>query len=314
MAGNATAVAQMEEAAALMRDAGLTVTASSGWKDRGRSSSVDYWHITDHHTANPNDNDAILINGRPDLAGPLCNYALHEYGDVVLIASGRANHAGEATVSSSNSVGIEATGPQKDASGNWMTGPGAFPGNYDAYIVMNACILASLGLEDVSRIEGHYEICIPEGRKGDPYFSMPTMRTQVAEGGDMGLSSDDKNWLKGEFQRIYDHDGADTVAITRGEINGQINTSGQHFKDSNRATYENENAHFKYLARGEAPDGTTNKGGQHFRDSNRAIYELVSALAEALGVTPEQLAAILHERFGWPPPAVPEAESGRGRS
>jgi N-acetylmuramoyl-L-alanine amidase len=306
MAGNAAAVAQMEQAAALCRDAGLTVIAASGWKDRGRSSSVDYWHITDHHTANPNDNDDILINGRPDLAGPLCNYALHEHGDVVLIASGRANHAGEATVSSSNSVGIEATGPQQDSSGNWMTGPGAFPGNYDAYIILNACILASLGYEDVGRIEGHYEICIPKNRKGDPYFSMPDMRRQVQEGGaDMGLSDDDKKYLDSKFKWIYDHDGADTVAITRGEINGTINTSGQHYKDSNRAAYEQENQHFLYLARGQSPDGTINKGGQHFWDSNRATYELVSALAEALGVPAEQLAGILHERFGWPQPEPP---------
>jgi hypothetical protein len=36
----------------------------------------------------------VVIDGRPDLRGPLCNLLLGRHGTVVCIASGRANHAG----------------------------------------------------------------------------------------------------------------------------------------------------------------------------------------------------------------------------
>jgi hypothetical protein len=78
---------------------------------------VSYWAVIAHHTAATNDSDSTLINGRSDLPGPLCNRALPENGDWVLIASGRANHAGEGTLSNFEAQGIEATGPQTSASG-----------------------------------------------------------------------------------------------------------------------------------------------------------------------------------------------------
>jgi N-acetylmuramoyl-L-alanine amidase len=189
MAGNSAAVAEMEECAALMRDSGLTVIASSGWKDRGVSSSVNFWAVLEHHTANPNDNDGILINGRSDLPGPLCNWALHEYGDWVLIASGRANHAGEGTLPSSESYGVEATGPQNYPD---TYGPDAFPNNYDSYVIGTACILAVMG-GDESDVFGHKETARPLGRKIDPYFDMGQFRGAVESGeteGDGFLSAE----------------------------------------------------------------------------------------------------------------------------
>jgi hypothetical protein len=78
---------------------------------------VSYWAVIAHHTAATNDSDSTLINGRSDLPGPLCNWALPENGDWVLIASGRANHAGEGSLSNFEARGIEATGPQTSASG-----------------------------------------------------------------------------------------------------------------------------------------------------------------------------------------------------
>jgi N-acetylmuramoyl-L-alanine amidase len=173
MAGNSANVAEMEEAAALMRDAGLTVLASSGWKDRGRSSDLYPWALIAHHTAATDDITSMLINGRSDLPGPLCNFELREYGDWNLIASGRANHAGEASVTNSESYGIEATGPQNYPD---TYGPAAFPHNYNSYEVGCACILAAMGaaLDDLM---GHKEIA--PTRKIDPYFDMGAFRKGV---------------------------------------------------------------------------------------------------------------------------------------
>jgi hypothetical protein len=223
MAGNSAAVAEMEEAAALMRDAGLEVYATSGWKDRGRSSSVDYRYVIDHHTAATNDITSMLINGRSDLPGPLCNWELQEYGRWGLIASGRANHAGEATVSSSESYGIEATGPQNYPD---VYGPAAFPGNYDSYTVGNACILAAMGITDISRLKGHKEIAVPAGRKIDPYTDMNQMRRDTAAGGveEEDLNTEQHNRLKA----IYDGmvvPGTTTVAEAYELLFGRAKTN-----------------------------------------------------------------------------------------
>lgn len=186
MAGNDAAVRMMEEAAALMDDVGLTVKASSGWKSRGRSADVHYWAVLAHHTASTSDNDALLINGRPDLSGPLCNWALHADGSYVLIASGRANHAGEGTLPSSESQGIEATGP-------WgypdTYGPKAFK-QYDQYELGMACLLAAMNA-DVDDLFGHKETARPVGRKIDPYFDMEPFRKGVATAEEDDLSVED---------------------------------------------------------------------------------------------------------------------------
>jgi hypothetical protein len=115
----------------------------------------------------------------------------------VLIASGRANHAGEGTLSNSEAQGIEATGPQGYPD---TYGPAAFPGNYDSYEIGCACLLAAMGA-DVADLFGHKETARPLGRKIDPYFNMGPFRAGVESGeGDGDLTSDERKWLKA----IYD--------------------------------------------------------------------------------------------------------------
>ena len=233
MAGNSAAAAEMRECAALMRDSGLTVIASSGWENRGRSSDVNYWATLCHHTANPNDNDDILINGRPDLSGPLCNWALHEYGDWVLIASGRANHAGEGTLPSSESYGVEATGPQDYPD---KYGTAAFPNNYDSYVVGVACILAVMG-GDTGDVFGHKETATPPGRKIDPYFDMGQYRGAVKEaepGEEEDLKDDERKWLKALYDETVTTGGDGkqtsdaTLAYRRMRYGSDVPTQGNH--------------------------------------------------------------------------------------
>jgi hypothetical protein len=215
MAGNSNATAMMKEAAALMDDAGLVVKASSGWESRGRSSDVNYWAVIAHHTASTSDNDSLLINGRSDLPGPLCNWALHANGDWVLIASGRANHAGEGTVSNSESQGIEATGP-------WgypdTYGPAAFK-QYDEYEIGCAALLAAMDA-DISDLFGHKETARPVGRKIDPYFDMPSFRTGVESGEDELPYSEQEltNFAKsGAKSALNDWDSARPARLTEDE-------------------------------------------------------------------------------------------------
>ena len=83
------------------RKAGLKVVEVEGWKDRGRPASTGHFDPTEgvatHHTGwpssaqNPAPGIATLVQGRPDLPGPLCQWATAYDGTVYVIAAGRAN-------------------------------------------------------------------------------------------------------------------------------------------------------------------------------------------------------------------------------
>jgi len=197
----------MRRAANLMVERGLRVQYYSGWDGRGRPYSFNpNTGAIDHHTATTSDCDSVLVNGRSDLPGPLCNWALHKDGTWVLIASGYANHAGESqpgAPTNSTGWGIEATGPIPiDASG-----PSAFP-NYDAYATGMACILEAEGW-GTNKIWGHKESCSPSGRKIDPSFNMDSFRKEVAAGGgeeDLPLNDADKSWISNTINNaLYHH-------------------------------------------------------------------------------------------------------------
>lgn len=81
---------------AALRDHGLDARTVPGWETRGSSSFTPRGHVV-HHDAIPTrwqTPPAILTDGRSDLPGPLCNFALNAYGTVYMVAAGRANHAG----------------------------------------------------------------------------------------------------------------------------------------------------------------------------------------------------------------------------
>ena len=87
-----------------LRDFGVTVHESDGCYSRGNGYTSNYTGLIIHHTGSGYGRDyKTLYDGRPDLAGPLCNTSGNEDGSVTLIAAHPANHAG--------------------ASGGWDTAP-----------------------------------------------------------------------------------------------------------------------------------------------------------------------------------------------
>jgi hypothetical protein len=83
-----------------LRAEGCRVVEEGDWKHRGRSGSFEPYGVLWHHTgstssaSNPFPTKDVLINGRPDLAGPLCHVGIGYDGVCHVIAAGRANHAG----------------------------------------------------------------------------------------------------------------------------------------------------------------------------------------------------------------------------
>ncbi|UVK62562.1 endolysin [Arthrobacter phage TaylorSipht] len=90
--------------AGALRKHGLTVVETPGWDRRGflGQDLLEVRGVLWHHTATNrvrfNGADAptvqMCIDGRPDVAGPLCNIVFGRNGTVYLVAAGLANHAG----------------------------------------------------------------------------------------------------------------------------------------------------------------------------------------------------------------------------
>lgn len=80
---------------ARLRAHGVTVREWPGWSSRTNGQAPAYRGGIVHHTGSPYGSAyATLADGRPDLAGPLCNFAGNDDGSLTVVAAGPANHAG----------------------------------------------------------------------------------------------------------------------------------------------------------------------------------------------------------------------------
>ncbi|MFG2106474.1 N-acetylmuramoyl-L-alanine amidase [Micromonospora chersina] len=169
----------LTELAAVARKTSLEVIEVPGWETRGRGEMSDVRAVVCHHTATLNrtaDMPSLdtLINGRPDLSGPLSHFGLSRSGKVYVIASGRCNHAGTVQNPSwgnSHSIGIEAEATGTDA--NWPEVQVA------AFAQLCRVLVDHFGLS-VAAVLGHKEVADPPGRKIDPNFDMAAFRGRVS--------------------------------------------------------------------------------------------------------------------------------------
>jgi len=158
---------------------GLKVETVPGWEKRSAGSFNPKGAVC-HWTAGPKGtlkrpSLAICTNGRSDLPGPLCNVYLSRDGVAVVVAAGRANHAGAGSwhgvTGNSSFFGTECE----------AAGPDDFtPAQRAAYPRVNAafCDLGGFGADMVC---GHSEYATPRGRKSDINgYTMTDMRADVA--------------------------------------------------------------------------------------------------------------------------------------
>jgi len=97
-------MANLDNLPAFLRSKGLTVVETPGWITRGYAGQdlKEIRGVLWHHTATASARYsltgaptlAMCINGRSDLAGPLCNIVFGRNGVVYMVATGVANHAG----------------------------------------------------------------------------------------------------------------------------------------------------------------------------------------------------------------------------
>lgn len=176
----------LTQLAIVARAAGLKVVEVDGWKTRGRPASTGGFApvgVLCHHTATSrasSDKNVVdlLVHGRSDLPGPLCQLGLGRDGTVYVIAAGRANHAGTAKASGTVGagdgnalyIGIEAF---NDGRGEpWP------PAQYDAYVQLCAALCREVTGNSAQTVRAHKETSATG--KIDPTFDMPAFRGRVA--------------------------------------------------------------------------------------------------------------------------------------
>lgn len=191
---------------------GTTIVYSKGWETRGNGQDWAYGGpkgFINHHTAGGNNIylDGNLITGVPGLSGPLCNFAGLYDGDLAVVASYPANHAG--------------------ASGGWDTAPlpvtGMFnrevlgiemqyrgvepmsPAQYQTLLAVNYCAAKVLNWPSFNRIKNHQGTSI-QGKfdmgfaPGKTYDIAAIRRDIAAKGGTAG--TDDKLWNDIQLQMM----------------------------------------------------------------------------------------------------------------
>lgn len=164
-----------------LRAAGLKVAEQPGWQTRGHGAMGAVKGVLCHHTAGPKTGNmpslGVVTNGRPDLAGPLCNLALGRDGTVYCVAAGRAYHAGAGSWHGVTAGNSELIGVEAENTGVGEPWPSV---QLDAYVRLCAAILKHVGADPIMAV-GHKEYCTPKGRKIDPAgIDMEAFRLQVA--------------------------------------------------------------------------------------------------------------------------------------
>ncbi|HEX2578680.1 MAG TPA: N-acetylmuramoyl-L-alanine amidase [Aquihabitans sp.] len=158
----------------VLRDAGLTVVEHAGWRTRGSELRAIHGVVCHHTATSARTSDSavarLLIVGRADLKGPLCQLGLRRSGVFDVITSGRGSHNGFGRWGN-DSIGIEA---YNDGVGEpWR------PVQVDAYQRGCAAICRHLRLS-ASFVQGHKET--DPRRKIDPAgIDMHAFRARVTD-------------------------------------------------------------------------------------------------------------------------------------
>lgn len=187
---------------------GVKVVLSPGWERRGNGQVSDYEGGLMHHTATGYSNATpgsnvhkLLVEGRPDLSGPLCNSAGNEDGSVTIISAGPANHAGASGGRSMGPLPVTSSF-NKRVWGHEIVYPGNTPmkpAQYNTMIILGKVICEILKTNSQC-IRAHAETSITG--KWDPGYApgktinMTEVRTDITNfklnGGEDELSWNEK--------------------------------------------------------------------------------------------------------------------------
>ena len=164
---------------AALRKRGLKVEVVPGWETRGSSifdpKGVGAHWIGGVRNATGRPGLSTVVNGRPDLPGPLCNVYLDRNGVAVVVAAGRANHFGygvwKGLTGNSKFFGLE---PEARDAADFTAA------QRKAYPLACAALLDVINQKDASYVASHSEYALPKGRKSDINgYTIDSLRAQT---------------------------------------------------------------------------------------------------------------------------------------
>lgn len=163
----------------VIRAEGVAVVEVEGWKTRGHGDYRELLGVLGHHTAGGGSNDwRVVLNGRPDLEGPLAQIVLEKDGSVKIICVGVAWHAGKGSwpgwpTNNANYfvIGIEAVS-RGTAPWDWTDIQLV---NYKKVV---AAILRKMGVSAAKGFAGHREYS-SEGKIDPAGIDLPAFRVDV---------------------------------------------------------------------------------------------------------------------------------------
>lgn len=191
---------------------GIRFTEYSGWTSRGRDVATGkvfgpVHGVLNHHTAGRDSLKTIAVIGRPGLPAPLAHAYLPKSGVLVLVADGRANHAGLAAGNVYSALVAEEPLPKPTTAHGTVDGNDALYGievenlgdrtdtytreQYDTWVRFNAAICRHHGWTKGS-VAGHLETSVEGkvdprgpvegyGSRGRFTFTMDRLRADVGE-------------------------------------------------------------------------------------------------------------------------------------
>lgn len=159
---------------------GYPVIEVTGWQSRGHGQMVACEGVVGHHTAGPATGNYpslnTVVNGRPDLEGPLAHLGLARDGTIYVIAAGCAWHAGNSAWAGFTSLNDKFIGIEAESVGNGTDWTAA---QLDAYPKLVGALLYTMQ-RGVDRYCAHRTCALPAGRKIDPTgIDDGWMRTQA---------------------------------------------------------------------------------------------------------------------------------------
>jgi hypothetical protein len=197
---------------AALRAEGVRFTEYPGWTTRGRDAATGKTFgpvhaVLNHHTAGRDSLAAVAVNGVPGLPPPLAHAYLPKSGVLVLVADGRANHAGPAARNVFDALVAEQPLPKQSKASGTVDGNDSLYGievenlgdgkdtytraQYDTWVRFNAAICRHHGW-GAGSVAGHLETSVegkidPKGpvegygTRGKFTFTMAQFRADVAE-------------------------------------------------------------------------------------------------------------------------------------
>lgn len=222
-------VARCREMNARLRAAGIVVHEWSGWESRGNGQTSAYEGGLVHHTATafgkalPGTGvGSLLVNGRSDLAGPLCNYATNDDGSLTVIAAHPANHAGASGGHSMGPLPVT-TLFNKRVLGNEIVYPGTVPmrsAQYQSALIWSRIATDVCGFGDIQRARAHAETSVTG--KWDPgdspgrTINMVAFRAASLTAED-DMQADERNALLSIYNALFKDSAGNLEHPTQGD-------------------------------------------------------------------------------------------------